>query len=125
MKPSKKEILEAIHNYYEFPKKRDFAEFLGISSAVLANWYNRETFDYGILIEKCDEIDFNLLFSEGVAVKAGSKNPDEEIVSENRDETIDFYSILKEKDRQIVEMSEKIGQLKEQIRQYERNDNIN
>lgn len=119
MKLSKTEILDLISEYYHFTRKREFADFLEISPATLTNWYSRNTFDYDIIINKCTDIDLNKLFNEDIAIPYNQSNPDRE----NSDATKgpgELLSLLKEKDRQLLEMSEKIGQLKEQIRQAQK-----
>ncbi len=116
MKLSKTEILDLISDYYGFNRKREFANFLEISPATLTNWYRRKTFDYDIVISKCLELDLNRLFIENLAVSYHKENQSHQKQNIDNDSG-ELLSLLKEKDRQLLELSEKIGQLKEELRQ--------
>lgn len=66
----KSEVLEQLMEYKGFQKKSHFAEFLGVKSNVLSNWFSRNTFDEDLLLEKIPEIDrFWLLTGEGSMLK--------------------------------------------------------
>ena len=73
-------VLDRIKDYYSLEKKIDLAKFLDISSNTLSNWYTRGTLDIDIIYKKCENIDFNWLFS-GVKsdntqnVKSNNNNP--------------------------------------------------
>lgn len=56
-------ILNEIKSHYGIKKNADFARFLGIEPTLLANWIHRKTFDYEIIISKCDEINAKWLVS--------------------------------------------------------------
>lgn len=60
---NKSEILNLLMVYYGFDKKIEFAKFLGVSSQVLSNWKSRNTFDIGLICEKCGEINPEWLIS--------------------------------------------------------------
>ena len=56
-------ILRKIQEYYNFKKDKDFATFLGIKQNSLSNWYTRETMDYDLIVEKCEEINGHWLLT--------------------------------------------------------------
>ena len=117
------EILDAISKHYGFTKRNELADFLGISAAVLSNWYSRDTLDYEIIIEKCKDVDLNIL------LKNNKMNNDDKYYTPSDEihvieSTPPKYSLLswleqqnEKKDRKIEDLTEKLGQLKEQLRQ--------
>jgi hypothetical protein len=120
MKPSKIDILNSVYGYYNFSSKSKFADFLGIKTTTLNNWYRRKTLVYEILIEKCDDIDLHILFTKGEALPAKKRSEEKITHSEADDNSNSLLPLLKEKDLKIIEMSEKIGRLTEQIKQFEK-----
>jgi hypothetical protein len=69
-------IINAIKLHKKFKKDIDFADFLGIPQATLANWHRRNTFDIDIVYGKCPEIDANwLLTGEGEMLKRPKEEP--------------------------------------------------
>ena len=52
----KKEILQKIQEYKGFKTKSAFADYLGIKANTLSNWYSRDTFDEGLLLDKIPEL---------------------------------------------------------------------
>ena len=117
MKPSKIDILNSVYGYYNFSSKIKFADFLGIKYTTLNNWYRRKTLVYEILIEKCTELDLHVLFRDGRAVPVERKEKLEDNELRPSDKSESLIELIKEKDRYIIEMSEKIGRLKEELRQ--------
>lgn len=80
----KRLILKKIQQYYKFTKDVDFADFLGVKSNVLSNWYARGAFDYDLVITKCDEIDANWIFSNGIG----------EMLKKDKSDVTNFKSVL-------------------------------
>lgn len=46
-------MLDAIKKHLKIKKNKDFADFLGISSQAISNWYTRNTFDAELIYTKC------------------------------------------------------------------------
>jgi len=57
-------ILSRIKTEKKFKTDTELANFLGISRAVLSNWYKRNTLDYELVLSKCEHLDFNKLLKE-------------------------------------------------------------
>jgi SOS-response transcriptional repressor LexA len=57
----KKLILNRIKVEKKFSTDTELASFLGISKAVLSNWYKRDTIDYDLVLSKCELMEFNWL----------------------------------------------------------------
>lgn len=57
-------ILNRIKKQKKFKKDTELANFLGISRAVLSNWYKRNTIDYELVLSKCEHMDLNELLKE-------------------------------------------------------------
>jgi hypothetical protein len=52
-------ILKRIKEEKNFKTDAQLAVFLGISKAVLSNWYKRDTIDYDLVLSKCELMDLN------------------------------------------------------------------
>lgn len=46
-------MLDAIKMHLKIKKNTEFADFLGISSQAISNWYSRNTFDAELIYTKC------------------------------------------------------------------------
>ena len=47
-------MLDALKECLNMPKNKDLAEYLGITSQAVSNWYSRNTFDTELIYTKCD-----------------------------------------------------------------------
>gem|GEM_PF-1346823 len=80
----KKKILDTLMSYKGFSRKTEFALFLEIKPNVLSNWYNRNSFDENILINKFPEISYSwLLTGEGSMLKDSSVINSQNVKSDN------------------------------------------
>lgn len=59
----KKLILKRIKDNKKFSTDTELAEFLGISKAVLSNWYKRNTMDYDLVLSKCEHMNYGWLLT--------------------------------------------------------------
>lgn len=67
---SKGEMLDAIKSHLKMNKNKDLADFLGVSSQAVSNWYSRNTFDAELLYTKCGFISAHwLLTGDGPMLK--------------------------------------------------------
>lgn len=65
---NKTAVLDRIKDLYRLNKKVDLANFLGIPTNTLSNWYSRDTLDLDIIYTKCEGADFNYLLT-GKSIK--------------------------------------------------------
>lgn len=70
VKVDKTLILNEIKTHYGFKSDAEFARFLGIKPNTLSNWYTRSTFDYEILVTKCEDVNTEWLFGKGDMLKS-------------------------------------------------------
>jgi hypothetical protein len=56
------EILDRIKLKKGFKTDGDLAAFLGLTQQNMSAWRKREKFDFGRIMHKCEEYDFNWLF---------------------------------------------------------------
>ena len=60
---NKTAVLDRIKDFYKLSRKVDLANFLGIPTNTLSNWYSRDTLDLDIIYTKCEGMDFTWLFT--------------------------------------------------------------
>lgn len=56
-------IIERIKEAYNLNNNTKLAYFLGIKPNTIASWKKKNSIDYELIINKCDKINFNWLFS--------------------------------------------------------------
>ncbi len=52
--------LDKIKKYFHLNGNRELADFLGVTKQTISNWYNRKSFDYDVIINKCLSVDKNI-----------------------------------------------------------------
>lgn len=122
----KKLILNRLKNHYKCQTNQAFAKYLGISPTTLSSWYARNSMDYDLIFAKCVDIDLNKLFksdSDDIGMGVEFKPP--EIKKENPQLNKELIELIKEKDTQIISMSEKIGELKFENKQLRKGNGYN
>lgn len=117
---SKGEMLDAIKAYLNIKTNKAFADFLGISSQAVSNWYTRNTFDAELIYTKCLSINPAwLLTGEGeMLIKK------EETIQQTSSKQEDFiYKMYQEKEKQVQKLTEelramerKVGSLEAELR---------
>lgn len=90
VKSDKTLILNEIKGHYGFKTDAEFARFLGIKPNTLSNWYARNTFDYEILVTKCDDLNTDWLFGRGDMLKDSSKTDSRVTIREFKHKTDDM-----------------------------------
>ena len=66
-------ILSRIKNVKNFKTDAELADFLGINTSTLSNWYSRNSIDFDILFSKCEDVSLDyLLNGEGEMLKNNS-----------------------------------------------------
>lgn len=90
VKSDKTLILNEIKGHYGFKTDAEFARFLGIKPNTLSNWYARNTFDYEILVTKCDDLNTDWLFGRGDMLKDSSKIDSRVTIREFKHKTDDM-----------------------------------
>lgn len=78
-------MLDAIKEHLNMKKNTELANYLGVSSQVVSNWYSRNTFDAELIYTKCVFLNPGwLLTGEGPMLKEDNKHSIE-IISPNRE----------------------------------------
>ena len=101
--------------YFQINTGGELAEKLGVAPSTISTWKVRNTIDYELLFAKCESVNLNwLITGEGEMLKtdtplAGSP---------------DLISLIREKDKTIIEMAEEIGKLKEQVASLKKDKNV-
>lgn len=111
------EILNDIANFYGLTKDREIAEKLSISATTLSNWKRRNTYDINVIVERCPDLDINNLL-RGLSLNANSDKHQATPKNNNNYQSVGAISkIIEEKDRVIIQLAEKIGTLKQELKQ--------
>lgn len=112
-------MLDAIKTHLKMSKNTDFANYLGISSQSLSNWYSRNTFDAELIYTKCVFVNAAWLLSgDGSMLRKNTIEPKPcaPVVSAIDNGMVDkLFNKLDEKDKIIVQQSEEIGKLRSQL----------
>lgn len=124
----KSEQLERIIEHYAGGNKSKMARLLGVSPQAISTWITRDAYDIELIYAKCENINPEwLLTGKGPMLKSDNTSytlPDNNMpmVAENPSDYIQsnpYYIMYKEKDREVICLSEEIGSLKEKIRRLE------
>ena len=59
----KKEVLDKIKSFYNFKSISEFARYLGVNSQNVRNWYARNNYNANLLIERCKEINPEIIIT--------------------------------------------------------------
>lgn len=108
----KTEILQKIMEFYNLKSKADVARFFEVKPQTVSTWFSRNTVDYDLIFERCKEMNFNYLLKEG------AENTTEEPAAEyhaNKSFCDELKKMIVQKDDKIMELSEKLGQLKAEL----------
>lgn len=91
-------ILKRIKNEKNFNTDAELADFLGISRAVLSNWYKRDSIDYDLVLSKCEQMDMNYLLK---GIKTEIKQIDNEWLLRRFEEVISENALLKKENEEL------------------------
>lgn len=108
----KTEILQKIMEFYNLKSKADVARFFEVKPQTVSTWFSRNTVDYDSIFERCTDMNYNYLF------KSGEENSADEPAGDYRvNETLlgELKKMIGQKDDKIMELSEKVGQLKAEL----------
>ena len=133
-KAEKSKLLHALKDYYHFSKDLELANFLGISSAVLSNWFKRGTLDYDVIIERCRDLDLNKLLKEHQAEKQNDNSnyykPDDniDVVNEKQGSKLSILEAMnkyldekiEQKDRKIIQLSLENEAIKKELNELKK-----
>jgi phage repressor protein C with HTH and peptisase S24 domain len=56
-------ILDRLKIIYQIPTDKELARFLDVKSGTISAWRSRNSINYDLVVNKCDNIDFNWLFN--------------------------------------------------------------
>jgi len=56
-------ILDRIKIIYQIPTDKELARFLEVKSGTISAWRSRNSINYELIFNKCDNVDFNWLFN--------------------------------------------------------------
>lgn len=95
----KSQILKRIKNEKNFNTDAELADFLGISRAVLSNWYKRDSIDYDLVLSKCEHMDMNYLLK---GIKTEIKQIDNEWLLRRFEEVVSENALLKRENEELI-----------------------
>lgn len=85
-------VLERIKKHYNLNSDKELSEYLQIKKSTLSNWRSRQTVNYELIVEKCLDMDLNVLL-RGEAMPTSQTHVHEftpSYVSESKDLKIEM-----------------------------------
>ena len=85
------------------------AQFLEVKANTISSWRSRSTLDFELIITKCDNIDFDWLFSQNANKQYQSNDICNEVVNEPNPELKAACKLCREKDKRIEELNKTVN----------------
>lgn len=118
-KKDKAAILDKIAAYYKLNSKAELARFFEVKPQTISSWYKRNSLDYDLIFEKCKEMNLNELFKQNNKNEVNDANHDYEKKSGFQAR---LEQMIERKDEKIMELSEKIGELRAELKRLKQHD---
>jgi hypothetical protein len=107
-------ILNKLKNHFNIKNDYSFAEFLGIKQNTLSSWKARNTFDYDLIISKCNDLKSILILTN----KEAFFNENINDVELNTNEIELLKELVSSQKKTIKTLEEKIELQKETVLSY-------
>ena len=110
----KKDIIQALIDHYTDGNLTKFASKLGVKPQTIVGWKTRDSLDYDLVYERCENLSAEWLLSgEGSMTKDQRQQHPDEAVSNQFIERL--FRTIAEKDELIRDLERENGQLRERV----------